>query len=63
MGTGEARGVGGHGGPRACWDAELDEEAGDVALGGADADEERRGNLAIGLAGHEEAEDFLLPGR
>src|SRR5262249_48679825 len=41
-------------------DAELDEDVGDVELGGAHADEERLGDFAVGLPGDEEAQDLDL---
>lgn len=56
----ETSGHRGGGGRGAGANAEFREDAGDVALDGADADEEGVGDLAVGLAGNEQLQDLLL---
>lgn len=56
-----ADGVGGGLGPAP--DAELGEEVGDVGAGGVGADEERRGDLAVGVAGRQQTQDVQLARR
>jgi hypothetical protein len=61
--NGEIGGDGGPGGGRARRGVVFGEDAGDVALNGAHADEERLGDLAVGATFDEKGEDFPFPFR
>lgn len=54
----EAGGQGGANGGGPCPHAELGQDAGDVRLDGAHADEERLGDRPVGVTGDEQAKDF-----
>src|SRR5688572_6027860 len=56
-----AQGQGGGGGPGL--DPELAQDVPDVVGGGLSADEEGGGDLAVGVPGGEQAQDFALAGR